>query len=663
MPLASDGNGNFLSLGADGQWAPAQVARNPETGQELILDDGQWRDLNTLRGGRANEQAGGVDRVVRSVAQGASFGFADEIAAGGDALLGHLVGRGSQAGSFGERYEQNLAAERGRDRAAAESNPIQTTAGNIVGAVGGGIAATPRAVVQGAATTWGAVGRLTGLGAAQGGVAGFGAGEGGVENRLSEAQTGAAFGGVAGAVAPAVGAGVVRAVRGAQLAASPTARAQRDLARAIVRDETTPEALVGAAREAEAVRPGGVMLADVGGENVRGLVERVAQTPGAGRTQVVPALTERQRGQMVRLVGDLRSGTGTARTALEATEEAMTQRATAARPLYDRAMEADISGANALSEVWQDVTSKGFGRDILRGRELRNMLATEHGITDPFRTFNMEVVDAWKRAADDRISAATRKGESNVARVLGQMRDRVVAAVDEVNPSYAEARNAWSGPSRYMDAITDGRDILNPKVSAAEMSAALGKMTEAEQEGFRIGAVSALVGRLENDASKLPDLTKYLRSPAMREKIAALMPDPGAAERWAASLDFEIRASELANRSMGNSATARRLAERADAEGGVAAEIIQGALRGTGLFDRLFNVAGAAGRRVRDTVQSRRDAALGRQLTEPGQAQRLQQFLGRGGGLGLPPSAGGVARGITVTNSARNALMMDPEPR
>jgi hypothetical protein len=81
--------------------------------------------------------------------------------------------------------------------------------------------------------------------------------------------------------------------------------------RALVRDADTPESLAARAADLYATGPGVATLADAGGENVKGLLERVAQTPGAGRTIVVPALTERQQGQMGRIVGDLGELTGT----------------------------------------------------------------------------------------------------------------------------------------------------------------------------------------------------------------------------------------------------------------------------------------------------------------------------------------------------------------
>ena len=94
----------------------------------------------------------------------------------------------------------------------------------------------------------------------------------------------------------------------------------------------TPEVLSQRLEQAQRVRPNAT-VADVGGENVRGLVERVAQTPGAGRTNVIPRLTERQQQQLQRVSTDLEGLTGARQTAVAATQETMAARAEAATPL------------------------------------------------------------------------------------------------------------------------------------------------------------------------------------------------------------------------------------------------------------------------------------------------------------------------------------------
>ena len=118
-------------------------------------------------------------------------------------------------------------------------------------------------------------------------------------------------------------------------------------------------------QELQATRPGVATLADAGGENVRGLVERIAQTPGAGRTTIVPALTNRQQGQLGRLSSDLQSLTGTRGTASQAIAETMEQRAATSRPLYDEAMNWDARSAYEVSSTWQHLTSTGWGMHIV----------------------------------------------------------------------------------------------------------------------------------------------------------------------------------------------------------------------------------------------------------------------------------------------------------
>jgi len=115
-----------------------------------------------------------IDDTVRGIADTATFGFADEIAAG----LGSLTGVGSSGGD----YDANLAAERQRD----SQGGWERFGGQVAGALTNpGMAAKS---VLGAA----------GQGALAGGVYGFGSGEGGAVERGKNAATTAAIGGVAG---------------------------------------------------------------------------------------------------------------------------------------------------------------------------------------------------------------------------------------------------------------------------------------------------------------------------------------------------------------------------------------------------------------------------------------------------------------------------------
>jgi hypothetical protein len=567
----------------------------------------------------------GLDHLsdaVRAMAEGASFGWSQEAYSGIDSMLG----KGKYADLLKEKEEQD-----------SKSSPWVRIPGNIAGAVGttaltAGLApmvAGGSALLRGAAALPATL-RYAGLGAVEGGL--FGAGTS-PEDRAGGAAAGAVIGGATGAAAPHVVRGGVNMINRVRHATTPGANVAGDIGRALTRDEDTPAAIMHRLRQARIDSPGVATLTDVGGENVRGLTERIAQTPGAGRTQVVPRLTQRQQAQAARVSDDLRSLTGTNRTATEAIDQTIAARTAAARPLYEQAMQFDAETVPEIALAWGNATEQGWGRSILNSAGLRRTLQTEFGIDRVEDAPLMTLIDAWKKQADDLVGSARRAGSNNQARVIGTMRDEVVAAVDRHNPAYANARNAWSGPSRYMDAIEDGRGILNQNVSAEEMTAAFRALPRAEREAYRIGAVSAIIARMGNNPARIPDVTRILRAPAMRAKIVAMMPNPQAAAQWERRLNFEVGASELASRTLGNSATARRLAERDDAEG-MAADLVIDAIAGGGTITMLRRILAAGPRWLRDTLRSRADRQLGDLLTNPARGNDLQAVLG---GLNPPP--------------------------
>ncbi len=267
----------------------------------------------------------------------------------------------------------------------------------------------------------------------------------------------------------------------------------------------------------------------------------------------------------------------------------------------------------------------------------------------------MVQIDAWKKVADDFITDNLGK---NNARVVQKMRNDFLGVVDQANPKYAEARNAWAGPSEYLRAVDEGRNILSTKISGEELGPAIERMTDAQREAYRIGAVSAIISKMGSDPAKLADMTKYLRSPENRAKLAAIMPTPEARQAWADRLNFEISSSELTGRALGNSATARRLAERQDADG-IVGDLVMDAFMGTppmGLMRRLIS---AGPRWARDTLRSRSDNALADLLVNPQAAGDLPQALQRAGAQNVPPS---VLRNPVAIRGANAGVVSPPQP-
>jgi hypothetical protein len=131
---------------------------------------------------------GGVDALGRGIADVATFGFADEIAAGLNTAFD------------GGTYQDNLQQQQAIDAADQKVNPWLRGAGQL-----GGALALPFGAARG-------VGGMAKQGAAFGGAYGFGSTNGDLGDRIGGAATGAALGGAGGAAfgvaAPAVGRGL-----------------------------------------------------------------------------------------------------------------------------------------------------------------------------------------------------------------------------------------------------------------------------------------------------------------------------------------------------------------------------------------------------------------------------------------------------------------------
>ena len=646
MPVAVNKSGDAVYLTPDGKWGPAKTAKNPQTGETVAFDGNEWKPIKVGEG-ESRGIVGFADDVVRSVAEGATFGFSQE----GAAAL--------QPGD----YESNLAAQEARDD---KISPWVRIPGNIAGAVGATVAAAPVAVPLGLTRLGVLASRLpqtlkfAGLGAAEAAL--FGAGSAKPGERLQGAATNAPIGAVAGGAAPHIARGVGAVANRIKGAVSPEANVAADLSRALVRDETSPAVLQARAQGLQMQRPGVATIADAGGENVRGLVERVAQTPGAGRTQVVPRLEGRQRQQAFRIGEDLRQLTGTSRSAYRAVQETMAERAAAATPLYREAYEAGdraiwtpelerLAGAGPVARAMRQAVSRwqtnaiadGFGAMKPRALADNGVIKFQSGGPPAFP--NIQFWDYTKQALDDMV-AATRNKQPSTSRALTRITQQLRTELDNAVPEYRAARDAWSGPSAYMDAIEQGRNIFNKNVSAEEWAGQFNALSSAEQQAARLGVVSSIIGKMGNDASKFGDMTKFLRSPEMRAKIEAIMPSRETSEAWRNRLDFEVSASELSGQALGNSATARRLAERADAES-LVGDLVLGAISGQSGQSILMRILGSGPRWLRDTLRSRADRELGDVLTNPERVQDLQRILQGVQQANRPPSA--------LTNAATTA--------
>ena len=474
-----------------------------------------------------------------------------------------------------------------------------------------------------------------------------------------------------------IGGGAVLGARSAANAITrPESGAMSMLAKAAERDGTTLDQLQTRLREARQIRPDAT-IADVAGTNVRAQVERLGQTPGGPAAKVESRLTEKQQAQLGRISDDLSKLTGTDKNAFDVIEQTLAARTQEAAPLYQAAIDegdreiwsgelARLTGAPEVQDAmgaavkgWQrSQIANGYGGVTPRGlpQQFHEVEGVQVGAA-PFKVPtgrvpvfpNLQFWDYTKGALDDMIAAQikpdgtlTRKG-----RDLTIITEKLRGELDKAVPSYKAARDAWGGKSQYLNNIEEGRGILAPAMDYREMAAKFGQMSEANKEAYRIGAISAIRARMEADPAKLADFTKYLRSPAMREKISAIMQSPEAAEQWLASLEYEIKASELTGQGLKGSATAKRQALQADADS-IIGDLVMNTIVGHGTSMGALGLAkamlGQMSAHTRSILRSRSDNILVDLLTTP---EGGESVVGGAKTRTSPLAAGPLARGAS----------------
>lgn len=202
-----------------------QYEYGQQTGQPVVFNvDMTSPEARALSKPVGTESSTG-GAFIRGAGQGLTFNFGDELAAAAQAAgqtLGDYLTNQNQDQSFGNRYDQNVEANRAQLRADEQQHPYATAAGNVAGALvlpGAGVAAGVRGGLAARAALEAATGRgalyNAGRAALEGGLAGAGNAEGGIADRATGAAIGAGTGiaidrfgrAIGGAISPRIAPG------------------------------------------------------------------------------------------------------------------------------------------------------------------------------------------------------------------------------------------------------------------------------------------------------------------------------------------------------------------------------------------------------------------------------------------------------------------------
>jgi len=565
-------------------------------------------DMQAAAAGMAEHKtSSATDAFGRGMMKGATFNFYDELTglakAGGlaedDPDVAHAI-KSLAVGSYKKlrgdedaqkHYDEQVARTRASSKQMQAEHPTATMAGEVTGA-----AALPVGGMLRAGTMPARMLRGAGLGAVTGAAAGAGEGEDPAD-RATRAGMGAVTGGAVGAVAPpvveglvqgarAVAAPVVNAVRGAF---RPGDEAARRVVGAIERDITNdPQAaqrLTPQEFTANRLQPdGSAAVMDMGGETTRALARSAANTSPEGRQTINTAIDQRFEGQTGRVSDWLRQtfhypdATGQQK-AIEQTAQ------TVNRAAYGRAMR--DPGAQAMwDEGFQQLTAAPAMREAIRsaGTSGANRAAAQgfRAPVNPFQfaedgtmtmkqgvTPSLQFWDQVKKNLDGMIGKAKRAGDNTLVGELQPLKSGLVNHLDELVPTYQEARAGAAHFFGAENALEAGQNFVGASSRYGMPAArdAMARMSAQERQLFQDGYVSRLVEKIDATGDRRNIVNQVMTSPAARAEIRLAL-GPGRSTELEAQLRVE-GIMDLARRAVqGNSTTARQLAELGLAGGG-----------------------------------------------------------------------------------------------
>lgn len=561
----------------------AQAAKVSEATRNNSLTD----DLKTV--------AGNADAMVRGAADTLSFGFADEIAAGGDTLV------------KGGGYEENLAAQRARDAQDAETKSAQRLSGQIVGGVtqGAALAKNGLSLTANAANKGANIWKLMGLGSVEGGglgaLQGLGSGEG-TSDRMQKAAIGGGLGMAIGGLTPGLIAGGKELYDRASASFSPEAAKDKIMAALLRKSGLTADDLAARLQGAQDDGQDMFMAADAMELPGQRIMSTAARTPNEGRKTVVDALLSRQMDQGRRVAADLTDASGSNLTADQYRQMLTAQRSEDAARNYAPVMD-DMNPLNvtpAVEQANRAISPVADMRANIRGDVPTDLAArapiedAEASIRDPIRqavkearsylasdnltVTNVEKAFRAKTNIDQMIAKATENGQGGQVQALMPVRDALDEALAASSPQYSSARDAYRTASQRVAAVDTGRELAKGRNRVNDTLSTFGALPDDEaRQAARVGYFDPKIAAAETTKGKMPDVARQFTSDSMRQELPAIAV-PDKADQLMRRLGRENTMSDTAQIAIGGSKTADNFSDMADStlDPGVASNLLRG---------------------------------------------------------------------------------------
>lgn len=562
----------------------------------------------------------------RALESGVMLGGRNEVVAGIEGLAGLLEGGIPR---LQERFGEALSRE---DKASAQARrdfPMVYDASAVTGGVTTG-ALLPSSLIP----------RLT-----TGAGAGFLATDGDVTRRAAGAGLGVVGGEVLRAAAPrAVGA--VLNMAGVPLrqsgATAGEVRVAESIRRAMDRDQVP-------------FSPGGPDLPfQAGGENLAGLAEVVAQSPGAGARIVRQAVRDQQAGATGRIKDETGKALGGDGSYFARLDEARAARRAGANEGMSKlgdnevrldenstlALRSDLArGAvreqamNALASADPEVRAAGARLNRLYDDLLDNPGGQTITVRDA-QNISKSLLDA----ADDAYKSGN-GSRGQALKSLGKaVRENAATPERGGFAEYGDWLKKYAEDSDAIDALEAGKNVLSGKVdvSAETLRRDFAKWSDAAKENYRVGVGEAILDAVRRKGGVV-EARQLLKNEEVADRIRLAVPNDKSFDDFMKAIEAEVRRADINNRVVGGAPTYARQAARADleAQGANGIDILADNIDTMTSIPRMSGKAlKAALKAIPKNDQSvigdpAANEALARALTDPNEMTRLLNTLER----------------------------------
>lgn len=356
-------------------------------------------------------------------------------------------------------------------------------------------------------------------------------------------------------------------------------------------------------------------LMDTGNE-MRGLAASLARKPGPNRNLIRDIVQPRQQAQAERIQGAIARDLGPTANIRQQSEDLINQAKAAAGPLYERAYAVPPVttpqldellntpfGRQALSRARtiaanerRDPAALGFvlddaGEVILQPSRPMSLTSAgaEGGAPVEQAGYTPQTLDYVKRGMDDIIESMRdpvtgRLRLDEAGRAQNNVLRSFLTEVDRLNPDYASARQAYSGPASMASALNKGSKAASK--DAETIWAETRDLNPAQLEQYRLGARTGLSNMMDARVDNADKVRALIGTPKKREAFSEIFGGSDGVDNFLATLGDEAAAAQTYQRAFTGSPTALNLADDANLDGLASVAVNAGgrALGGQGLF-------------------------------------------------------------------------------